>query len=212
MSSVPSDRLGASKRRLGLAREAARIIALGQSPDYQSAKRKALKNLGLPSHTPLPRNQDIEVALLEHQRLFGDQRAGQHLAELRRGALVAMRELEAFKPRLTGAVLRGGAALDERVCLHLFAETVEEVAVYLMDRGIPFRHIEQRLELGAGKKHRIPGYGLVADGVAFELLVFSGAYRHRTPICPVAGRAMQRASADDVQSLLDSGSEDSWTG
>jgi len=122
MSSTPSNRLGAAKHRQSLVREAARILAQGQSPDYQSAKRKALKNLGLPMHTSLPRNQDVEAALCEHQRLFGGAKAHEQLSRLRFSALNAMHELKTFKPRLTGPVLRGSADQGSVVCLHLFAE------------------------------------------------------------------------------------------
>ena len=210
MSSIPANRVAAAKHRQGLVRETARIIAEGQSVDYQSAKRKALKNLGLPLHTPLPRNRDIEVALFEHQRLFGGAEVPEILSRLRRSAMNAMRELKEFKPRLTGPVLRGSVDQGSGVSLHLFADTVEEVGFFLMDCGIPFRQIEQRFDFGSDGKLRIPGYGFVADGVDFELWVFSGSYRHRTPLCSFEGGAMHRASVAEVRALLESGTEDSW--
>ena len=210
MSSTPSHRVVAAKHRQGLVRETARIIAAGQAPDYQSAKRKALKNLGLPRHTPLPRNQDIEAALLEHQRLFGGAEKPEFLSRLRRSALNAMAELKEFKPRLTGPVLRGSVVQGTGVSLHLFADSVEEVGFFLMDCGIPFRQIEQRFDFGSDGKQRIPGYGFVADGVDFELWVFSGSYRHRTPMSSLEGGAMRRASAAEVRALLESGVEDCW--
>ncbi len=207
MSSTPSNRVAAAKHRQGLVREAARIIAQGHASDYRSAKRKALKNLGLPLHTPLPRNQDIEAALCEHQRLFGGAPERERLSRLRRGAVKAMCELKAFKPRLTGPVLRGRADQGTGVCLHLFADTVEEVGFFLMDCGIPFRHIEAQLDFGSGARQRIPGFGLVVDGVDFELLVFSGSCRRRTPLCSFEGRAMRRATLNEVRALLAAGAE-----
>jgi hypothetical protein len=207
MNSISANRETIAKRRQILAREAARILAQTQSGDYQSAKQKALRNLGLPAKTPLPRNQEIEAALFEHQQLFGDTQVRQHLIELRRSALVAMRELHLFKPRLTGPVLRGSANPNSTVQLHLFAETIEDVGFFLQDQSIPYRHIEQRFNTGSGKKHSIPGYGLVADGVAFDLLVFSGSDRHLRPQCPFEGGTMRRASANEVQLLLNSESE-----
>ncbi len=204
MNSTSANRDSIAKRRQGLAREAARILAQTQSGDYQSAKQQALRNLGLPAKTPLPRNQEIESALFEHQQLFGSSHDRQHLIELRRSALVAMRELHIFKPRLTGAVLRGSANLNSSVQLHLFADTIEDVGFFLQDKGIPYRHIEQRFDTGGSKKKSIPGYGLVADGIAFDLLVFSGSDRHLRPQCPFDGGTMRRASAKEVQLLLNS--------
>ncbi len=213
MSSTPSNRPASAKRSQGLAREAARIIAQGQSSDYQSAKRKALKNLGLPAHTPMPRNQEIETALFEHRRLFGHRVDGEHLLTLRLSALNAMRDLEVFKPRLAGSVLRGSVDPGTVVSLHLFAETIEEVGFFLQDRGIPFRHIERCMTQGPGSKIRIPGFGLVAKEVAFELLGFSGNCRHRVPICPIEGKAMHRASVQELEALLETGTDEKfWVG
>ena len=204
MNSTSANRECSAKRRQGLAREAARILAQTQSGDYQSAKQKALRNLGLPAQTPLPRNQEIEAALFEHRQLFGGTEERQHLIELRRSALTAMRELQVFKPRLTGAVLRGSANINSTVQLHLFADTIEDVGFFLQDKGIPYRHIEQRFDTGGSRKHSIPGYGLVADGIAFDLLVFSGSDRHLRPQCPIEGGTMRRASANEVLLLLNS--------
>ncbi len=191
-----------SQARLELAREAARVMLEGGIRDFALAKRKALDRKHLPASTPLPRNSEIEQALMEHQRLFGGDDQARCLQDLRAAAAAAMRELAAFKPRLVGPVLSGTADRNTPVSLHLFAESTEEVGFCLMERGIPYREHEQRLRMSTGETERVPGYAFLAGGVPVELLVFSGRTRRHTPLSPVDGRAMRRAALAEVEGLV----------
>ena len=59
------------RHRILLAQEAARIMADEGVRDFRLAKRKAAERLGLPVNgTLMPRNTEIEQALIDHQRLF----------------------------------------------------------------------------------------------------------------------------------------------
>jgi hypothetical protein len=191
-----------AQKRQELAREAARVMLEGGIRDYALAKRKALERLHLPASTPLPGNQEIEQARLEHQRLFGGAAHDQMLRALRTAAVAAMREFAPFKPRLVGPVLTGTADGNSMVSLHLFADSAEEVGWHLLDRGIPHRDTEQRLRMSTGETERVPGYSFLAGDVPLELLVFSGRSRRHTPLSPVDGRAMRRAALHEVEDLL----------
>jgi hypothetical protein len=188
--------------RQSLAREAARVMLDGGIRDFALAKRKALERLHLPPATPLPRNQEIEQALLEHQRLFGGAEQAYRLREQREAAVAAMHEFAAFDPRLVGAVLSGSADRNCTVCLHLFADAAEEVEWRLLDLGIPHRNTEQRLRMSTGEFARVPGFGFLAADIPLELLVFSGRTRRHTPLSPVDGKAMRRAALAEVNRLL----------
>ena len=190
------------QRRQELAREAARLMVEGGIHDYALAKRKALERLRIPAGTPMPRNQEIEAARVEYQRLFGGGARAQRVEELREAAVVAMRELAPFRPRLVGPLLTEAADASCVVSLHLFADSPEEVGWFLMDRGIAHRNSEQRLRMSTGEVARIPGFAFVAGGVPVELAVFSGRVRRQTPLSPVDGRAMRRASLAEVEELL----------
>jgi len=75
--------------RRALAQEAARIMAQHGIHDFLTAKRKAAERLGVQDASALPRNTEIEAALVEYQRLFD---AGGHeltLTAQRRAALHA---------------------------------------------------------------------------------------------------------------------------
>ena len=141
--------------RQQLAREAARVMIEGGIQDFALAKRKALERLRLPASSPLPRNTEIEDARHEYQRLFGGEDRARRVADLRAAAVEAMRELAPFRPRLTGPLLSDAADGHSVVCLHLFADSAEDVGWFLMERGIPHRNSEQRHAPSRGYPHRV---------------------------------------------------------
>lgn len=190
--------------RQRIALEAARILQEDGVRDYQSAKRKAALRLGAPETRNLPSNTEIEQALIEHQRLFHGRTHDEDLRQLRTAALQAMDFFRAFGPRLVGPVLNGTANEHSLVQLHLFASTPEDVALFLMDRGVPFRQDERRLRFGRGRYECLPSYQFLAGGVPVEATVFSHDGIRETPRSPVDGRPMQRGTVEQVKSLLQS--------
>jgi hypothetical protein len=185
-----------------IAKEAARVMCEAGIGDFQLAKRKALQHLHIHEQRNLPSNQEIEAAILEYQRLFRADSQPRRLAALRLAALRAMRFLERFQPRLVGAVLSGTADQHSDVCLHLFAETAEEVGLFLLDSGIPHEHGERTLKLASDDSARLPTCRFMADDVPVELVIFAERVRRRVPLSPVDGKPMRRATLQAVESLL----------
>ncbi len=134
--------------RACIAQEAARILLDEGVADYQFAKLKAAERLSVASGQPLPGNREIEQAVYEHQRLFYTRGYQNDVWSLRRVAISAMRLLENFEPRLTGAVLSGTAGKHSDIDLHVFADAVEEVLFVLMDASVPYDGFERRLRHG----------------------------------------------------------------
>lgn len=190
-----------------IAREAARIMVEGGIRDFQLAKRKAVERLRLAGGRQLPRNEEIEAAIHEYQRLFRGDSQPQRLIELRRAALEAMRFLERFEPCLVGAVLNGTADEHSEVCLHLFAEPAETVALFLIEHRIPFDFGERRLRVAAEHYRRFPAYRFMADDVPIELVVFDIDARRQAPLSPINGRPMSRAARRRVEALLEEAPE-----
>ncbi len=184
-----------------IAKEAARLMCEAGIRDFQLAKRKALERLRIPDRRNLPGNEEIESAVSEYQRLFRAHSQPRRLAELRRTAVRAMRFLARFQPRLVGAVLSGTADEHSDVCLHLFAETAEEVGLFLLDNGVPHEHGERAMKLASDDTQRLPTCRFMADEVAVELVVFAERARRRVPLSPVDGRPMQRAALQAVEAL-----------
>ena len=190
-----------SQLRERIAKEAARVMCEAGVKDFHLAKRKALQRLRIDEQRNLPSNEEIEAAISEYQRLFRADRQPARLAELRRTALNAMRFLARFKPRLVGAVLSGTADEHSDVCLHLFADTAEEVGLFLMENGIPHEQGERLMRLAADETERLPTCRFMADDVPVELVVFAARARRRVPLSPVDGRPMRRAALRAVEAL-----------
>ena len=105
-----------SQLTMEIAQTAARL-AVEDGLDWGSAKRRALRELGLPARTALPDNEVLEAAVREYLALFcADTQPGE-LQALRRLALVWMERLAAFRPHLCGAVWYGSASRLSDICL-----------------------------------------------------------------------------------------------
>lgn len=197
-STVRDERM---RQRLTL--EAARIMADEEVGDYATAKRKAAQRLGAPDTRNLPTNREIQAALKDYQRLFFGDDQRQRVRALRTQAVGAMEFFSRFRPRLVGSVLNGTAGPNSDVNLHLFAETPEEVVLFLLEHEIPFQTSERRLRFGKEQYLSFPVYRFVKDNVAFDLTVFSGAGLREAPRSSVDGQPMERANMAMVRSLLE---------
>jgi hypothetical protein len=189
--------------RRALAQEAARIMAEHGIRDFFVAKRKAAERLGVTDGSAvLPKNTEIETALVEYQRLFGGDSHTESLHAQRRAALNAMRYLKEFEPRLVGAVLSGTATEHSDVQLHLFADTAESVALKLMDRRVPYEVTEKRVKMNAERVLAYPGVRFEIDDQEIEATVFPTDGIRQAPVSPVDGKPMRRASTIEVETLL----------
>jgi len=189
--------------RQQIAHEAAKLMVENGIRDYQLAKRKAAARLGLGDARDLPRNDEIEREREAYQRLFGTEEHSRHVVSLRRHALEAMRLLDDFGPRLVGPVLSGTADRHSEICLHLFSDPPEDVALFLLDRGIPHDQGEARVRFQADDHERLPAFRFLAGEAPVERVVFSARARRRTPLSPVDGRPMRRAKLAEVVALVE---------
>jgi hypothetical protein len=191
--------------RQALAREAARIMIEHGVDDHLFAKRKAAERLGVTDQAVLPRNTEIEEALAEHQRLFKPDAHATELADLRRTALGAMRLLSQFEPRIVGPVLSGTATAHSDILLHVFADTPESVAFSLMDQGIRHRVVERRVKLQRDEAATFPTFRFESDGCEVDATVFPKDGLRQSPMSPVDGRPMRRATAAELEALIAAG-------
>jgi hypothetical protein len=188
--------------RRALAQEAARIMAEQGIDDYRLAKRKAAERLGATDIAVLPKNSEIEEALVDHQRLFESHTHSTTLRDLRRTAVQAMRLLKRFEPRLVGPVLSGTASAHSEVNLHLFADGAESVALHLLDNNVPHRITERRLRYDTDRLVSYPTVRFVAGQREIDAVVFPINGIRQSPASPVDGRPMRRADVQEVESLL----------
>jgi hypothetical protein len=190
--------------RRALAQEAARIMAEHGIRDFLVAKRKAAERFGVSDGAALlPKNSEIEEALVAYQRLFGGASHLEALYAQRTAALSAMRYLQEFEPRLVGPVLSGTATEHSEVQLHLFADRAESVTLKLIDQGIPHEVTERRVKLNPERFRAFPGVRFAMDDQPIEATVFPPEGIRQAPVSPVDGRPMRRATALEVEALLE---------
>jgi hypothetical protein len=200
MSRRPNPR--ADLLRQAVAEEAARIMREQGVDDFLQAKRKAADRLGVTDASILPRNTEVEAALVAHQRLFAADRHEASLVTLRRSALEAMRLMADFQPRLVGPVLAGTASPHSEITLHLFSETPEAVSLRLEERGVPHEVLERRLRYERDRTVTYPALRFVAGRQTVDAVVFPLDGIRQAPSSPVDGKPMRRASVAEVEALL----------
>ena len=185
-----------------LAQIAAEYISETGSQDFQLAKNKAANQLGVAETSNLPSNKEIQQALVDYQHIFRADEQPTQLKIHRKVALEAMHFFEYYKPRLVGAVLDGTADVNSAIHLHLFADTSEEIAVYLMDNHIPYDEEQKRLHIKSDEYEYFPGFSFLADGIPVHLTIFPLQGLHQAPLSSVDGKPIQRADIKAVSLLI----------
>jgi len=193
---------GTDRARMVLAQEAARIIVEQGISDYRLAKHKAAERLGMSERGSLPGNSEIEQAVADYQQLFLGETHWSLLETMRRAALAAMDLLDAFTPRVTGPVLHGTAGVHSAVDLHVFSDSVEQVAFCLVDGGVSYRPFDRRLKSRRGRSESYAGLRFMLMETPIEATVFPFDGIRQAPISPVDGRPMRRADARALREML----------
>jgi hypothetical protein len=163
-----------------IAQQAARMMAEDGVSDYAYAKKKAGRQLGVLENSILPSNAEIEEALKLYNMLFLSEEQPENLRDLRANALFTMELLARFNPHLTGAVLDGTAGMLAETHIHLFADSVKDVEMFLLNQQIPFDVNEKSYRImNDGKRDKkgdqrktVPMFTLETDKGLIKLSVF----------------------------------------
>jgi len=163
-----------------VAQQAARMMAEDGISDYAYAKKKAGRQLGALDNSSLPSNAEVEEELKLYNALFLGEEQPENLRDLRKNALFTMQILEKFNPHLTGAVLDGTAGLLAETHIHLFADSIKEVEMFLLNQQIPFDVNEKSYRvMNDGKRDKkgdqrktVPVFTLEMDTGLIKLSVF----------------------------------------
>lgn len=185
-----------------IAQEAARIMHEESVRDYRQAKDKACFRLGVGADAPMPRNDEVQKALEAYLRVFKSNAEMEHIRHLRQVAQSAMRFLVAFQPHLVGAVLKGTADRHAAVHLHVFAETVEELIVFLYEKGIPHEAGQSLVRYSNNNQQQIPTIRFIAGETPIELSVFPCHGLRQAPCSPVDGKPLKRLGLAGLDNLL----------
>ena len=120
-----------------IAAVAARMV-VEEGLEFGAAKRRALKQMGLPPRTPLPDNDRVEAEVEDYIAIFcADTQPGE-LKALRELALEWMLRLESFRPHIAGAVWRGTATRNSDIYVQLFCDDSKAAEISLIDMKVPY--------------------------------------------------------------------------
>jgi hypothetical protein len=179
--------------RSELVHAAARLIA-EDGLDYGFAKRKAVRQLGLPESFPLPGNAEVEEAVREYQSIYQDEEQAERLVWLRAAAIDLMHRLSPFSPWLTGSVLDGTAGRHARIDILVFPDSAKEVEIFLLDQGIRFHH-------GNPRSDRVEAVFVIDDEEVPANLVVLAPRDERVAMKTADGRTRARARVEAVEAL-----------
>lgn len=120
-----------------IAQTAARMV-VEEGLEWGAAKRRAVKQLGLPARTPLPDNDALEAAVREYIDILCPDTQPQELRALRELALVWMERLQEFRPHLAGAVWRGTATRMSDIYIGLFCDDSKSAEIALINHNVQY--------------------------------------------------------------------------
>jgi hypothetical protein len=120
---------------------AARLV-VEEGLEYGPAKRRAIKQLGLPQRAPLPDNDALEDAVREYIDIFYADTQPIELAALRELALTWMERLPEFRPHLSGAVWHGTATRRSDIYIGLFCDDPKSAEIALINHGVNYESRE----------------------------------------------------------------------
>lgn len=187
-----------------IAQQAARMMAEEGIQDYAYAKRKAARQLSASDVHCLPTNAEIEQELRLHHEIFRSEEQPQHLHRLRSEALAVMRLLDRFNPHLTGPVLAGTAGRYAETDIHLFADSLKDVELFLLNSGIPYEMDEKSYRFGS-ERRRLPVFSLEGPHGTIRLTVFATDDLRTSLKSPLNDGAQERAALPSVEAMLAEG-------
>lgn len=193
--------------RQRIAQMSARLMMQEGIEDYHLAKSKAASQLGIYHSRHLPSNREIQEEIQIYQRLFYNNTQQLRLLHLRQVALQVMKLFANYSPRLVGSVLNGTASQHSKITLHLFAHSSEEIAVFLLERNIPYQMSEKRFRFSEKHAHltetsTFPSYRFMAGDETIMLIVFKINDIRWSPPNPVDGKPMARADIKMLERLI----------
>jgi hypothetical protein len=187
--------------RTAIAAAAARLMAADGIDDFALAKRKAARQLGANDTQALPTNEEVEAELRTYLALYQEEEQRERIDALRRVALDAMHALEAYRPYLSGPVLKGTAGRYADIDLQLFTDDVKAVELQLINQGIAYEVSEQR-RFSGDEPRAVTVLSLAWDGVPMNVAIHAAKDERTTLKNTPGGRVIERAGPSAVAALL----------
>jgi hypothetical protein len=193
------------KIRRAIACEAARLMYEDGVREYRDAKRKAAKRFGpekalsLGSH--LPSNAEIHQELARLIASREENLLPNRLLKLRVTALAYLELFGNFSPHLVGSVLSGVVTSRSDIDIHLFADSVDEIEEFLIERQIPFQ--TETVPVRKGGEVTDYTHIYIEDGqTVVECSVYPTEQKRNRTVSSITGKAMERAGIAQLRKLI----------
>jgi len=198
-----------------IAQQAARMMAEEGISDYAHAKRKAGRQLGVADANCYPSNAEIEEEIRLYHQIYHQDDQPENLRQLRTDALEVMKVLQRFNPHLTGPVLDGTAGRYAETDIQLFADSLKDVEIFLLNNQIPYSMQEKSYRISndkrnqekSGDRKKVPVFVLEGPSGMIKLSVFTPDDMRTPTKNPANGNNISRANAEGLQALIDEASE-----
>jgi len=200
MGSLPSGQ--ADRKKVSI--EAAKLLAEGFVRDYHAAKIKAAKNLGFSDSFDLPTNREIEDELKLNQAMFDANGHDATIYSLRKQALEAMNMFEKYTPRLAGPVFDGTATQYSPIEIQVFSDSPKDMVINLLDLNVPFDTEDRKVRLSKNDTKLVPVFCFGMGDFEVEVTVLPPNSLRQSPLSPVSGAPMERASIKNLIKMLES--------
>ena len=188
--------------KLDIAATAAALV-VEEGLEYGPAKRRAVKQMGLPARSELPGNDELEDAVREYIALFCADTQPVELAALRTLALTWMERMAQFRPYLGGAVWHGTATRLSDIYIQLFCDDPKSAEIALIDHDVDY---EPRSVTGfTGEQVEALSLSSFCQGLNEKVGVHLMVYDHddlRGALRPDAKGRKPRGDMAGVQKLL----------
>lgn len=197
--------------RQRVAQLAARMMADDGIADYGHAKRKAGRQLGVLDERCMPTNAEIEAEIRIFHEIYNSENQPEALQQLRADALIVMQLLERFNPHLTGAVLDGTAGRHAITEIHLYADSLKEVEIFLLNQQIPYTSSEKFYRTTLASKRnserlKVPTLTLEGPNGNIRLSVFDTDTERSPPRSLVDGQPLSKANLVNLTALIEAAS------
>jgi hypothetical protein len=192
-----------TKLRRHIAIEAAKLMYERTEREYFTAKRKAAARLGVnfkQQPQELPSNREIRDAIQGLARMFEGPARDDTLRDMRLAGLRLMRLLTPFHPRLIGSVVTGHVRRGSDIDIHLFSDGTSAITETLDAHGL--RYDVERKRVIKHNTERIFTHVHVHDDYEYELTVYGRDQVNYTFKSSVTGKAIERASIEQLEALI----------
>jgi hypothetical protein len=129
--------MASSPIKAEIAAGAARLV-VEEGLEYGPAKRRAVKQLGLPTRSELPGNEAVEEEVFSYLALFCADTQPLELLTLRKLALIWMQRLTEFRPHLSGAVWRGTATRLSDIHIQLYCDDPKVAEITIINQRLDY--------------------------------------------------------------------------